>query len=139
LFDMESVNLFNFLSLQFHNFKIKSTLTKRWWEVFPRVLRLYVSRTWERAVQIASCGCLTLFCTSRPRDAEILYLDGERHNLDGIPSLDNFWTWLLIMRRGRRRRSKFMVINKYMNTSNYQSLLYFFKVTGSKLHEGSHP
>ena len=32
-----------------------------------------------------------------------------------------------------------MVINKYMNTSNYQSLLYFFKVTGSKLHEGSHP
>jgi hypothetical protein len=43
-------------------------------------LRLYVSRTWEGAVQIASCGCLTLFCTSRPRDAEILYLDGERHN-----------------------------------------------------------
>jgi len=29
LFDMESVNLFNFFSLQFRNFKIKSTLTKR--------------------------------------------------------------------------------------------------------------
>ena len=25
-------------------------------------------------------GCLTLFCTSRPREAEALYLDGERHN-----------------------------------------------------------
>ena len=29
LFNMESVNLFNFFSLQFRNFKIKSTLTKR--------------------------------------------------------------------------------------------------------------
>ena len=29
LFDMESVNPFNFFSLQFRNFKIKSTLTKR--------------------------------------------------------------------------------------------------------------
>ena len=25
-------------------------------------------------------GCLSLFCTSRPREAEALYLDGERHN-----------------------------------------------------------
>jgi len=29
LFDMESVNLINFFSLQFRNFQIKSTLTKR--------------------------------------------------------------------------------------------------------------
>ena len=60
---------------------MKITLIKRCLEGFPWALRLYVSRTGAGVVQIAAAGALLCSVrTSRPREAEALYLDGERHN-----------------------------------------------------------
>ena len=69
-------------------------------------------------------GCLTLFCTNRPREAEALYLDGERHNriVHDASLITGFNEAGIRSEPGRRRRA----IHKDQKAFGGRSLIFIF-------------